>query len=147
MTPVRWYVDAAREFLDAVSKALEGTKPRNDRARHLVALPLVGTGQGGKRREAGAVAVGLLPALYDFVAKSEIDIALVMIEGETYSAVQAERRDQLGRSAWPDLDAKFQKRADELSAKAARGELVLFLGAGVSAAAGLPLWGALLDEV
>jgi SIR2-like protein len=145
-TPISWYVDAAREFLATAANHLAGTKPRSGRARHLLALPLVGTGQGGKRLEAGAVAVQLLPALYDFTERSEIDVALVMIEGETYSAVQAERR-ELSRHAWDELDPKFIERADALATLAARGELVLFIGAGVSAAAGVPLWGELLDEV
>src|SRR5436190_1063835 len=42
-------------------------------------------------------------------------------------------------------DHQQRARADELAERASHGEMALFLGAGVSASAGLPLWGELLD--
>jgi hypothetical protein len=47
---------------------------------------------------------------------------------------------------WP-LDDDLLRGADELAERARAGELALFLGAGVSAAAGLPLWGELLSQL
>src|SRR5687768_6793506 len=83
-TPIDWYLEAAREFFDRVARDFAEREPRYGRERPLIALPLVGTGQGGKRRQAGAVARELLPVLYECAEKTELDIALVMIEGAAY---------------------------------------------------------------
>lgn len=146
-TPISWYVEGARLFLERAAAWFANQPPKHDRAKPLFALPLVGTGQGGKRREAGAVARELLPALYDFAEAHEIDVALVMIEGAAYSAAQAVRRTEIGERAWKYLSPALIQRADQLSARARKKDLVLFLGAGIGASAGLPLWGALLDEL
>ena len=45
------------------------------------------------------------------------------------------------------LDAALREKADDLAARVSRQELVLFLGAGVSQAAGLPTWGGLLGQL
>lgn len=146
-TPIPWYVDAAREFLVRAGDHLRGRPTRHGRARHLLALPLVGTGQGGKRHRAGAVARELLPATYDFAESSEHDVALVMIEGAAYSAVQSVRREHHAGRAWRALDAERAKVADRLAELAARRDLVVFTGAGVGVGAGLPLWSGLLEEL
>ncbi len=145
--PISWFVDGAKQFLEVAAEFIVQLPPKNDRARHLLALPLVGTGQGGKRLEAGAVARELLPALYELVEDHDVDIALVMIEGAAYSAAQAVRRKEIGVRAWDSLPPELIQRADQLSELARKKNLVLFLGAGIGASAGLPLWGELLDEL
>lgn len=146
-TPVAWYVEAVEQFFERATAFLKNKPPKNKRARHLLALPLVGTGQGGKRRQAGAVARELLPALYAFTEREEVDVALVMIEGAAYSAAQSVRKLEIGTRAWTNLEAHLLKKADRLARIAGSRGLVLFLGAGVGASAGLPLWGSLLDEL
>lgn len=146
-TPITWYLDAVREFVDRASRDLQNAEPRNGRSRPLVALPLVGTGQGGKRREAGAVARELMPVLYEMAGRTELDVALVMIEGAAYSAAQAERAARWGNLAFKDLEPELMEVARRLSRRAARGQLVLFVGAGASRAAGLPSWEGLLAEL
>jgi hypothetical protein len=61
--------------------------------------------------------------------------------------VQSERRDAFFDRAWRDLPTVFADRADQLAEGALAGKLVLFLGAGVGASGGLPLWRRLLDEI
>src|SRR5262245_24439551 len=126
-TPIAWYVEAARQFLARATADLQNIPAKHGRARHLLALPLVGTGQGGKRREAGAVARELLPALYDFAGAHDADIALVMIEGAAYSAAQAVRKKEIGDRAWTSLEPHLLKKADRLASLAARRDLVLFI--------------------
>src|SRR5690606_10090552 len=48
-------------------------------------------------------------------------------------------------NAWDALDAPLKAQADRLADLAKRGLLVLFLGSGISAGAGLPVWTTLLN--
>jgi hypothetical protein len=61
---LQWYVQGAMLFLEAVAADVKGTAPKNGRAKHLVALPLVGTGKGGAFHSAGGIVVALIPELY-----------------------------------------------------------------------------------
>jgi hypothetical protein len=147
-TPVSWFVDGARAFLDAVAADLRGTKPKNGRAAHLVALPVVGTGRGGAKHMAGDVVRELLPALEAKTIEHAIDIALVAIDEPTYASAQAERRARAAVNApWSEVDARLRASAEALAERASNGKLVLFLGAGVSVGAGLPSWGELLERM
>ncbi len=146
-TPIDWYLDAVDELLRKVAADLEHRTPRFGRARPLLTLPLVGTGQGGKRRQAGEMASALLPLLCRFASEHRLDIGLVMIDGAAHSAVQAVRRSLPIELAWPALDTERMEAADRLAALAARRALVLFIGAGVSRGAGLPGWAELLTAI
>lgn len=68
--PLDWFVDAARQFLQlaAASVGEEGTRARCRRAQPLLALPVVGTGNGGARTASGRMISRLLEVLYDFTA-------------------------------------------------------------------------------
>lgn len=148
---VSWYADGAAEFLDTAATAIAavGEPPLFGRARPLLALPLVGTGKGGAAEMAGEVVQELLPRLRTFAGRSfggrEFDVALVCLDAATHAAAQAER---VRRADWPtDLTDGLKAEADRLATHALRGELALFLGAGVSTAAGLPGWGGLIDRL
>ena len=143
-TPIDWYLDAVDEFLRRATADVAGRPAKFGRARPLITLPLVGTGQGGKRREAGEMAQALLPLLYRFTAAYPVDIGLVMIDGAAYSAAQAVRRSLPTTQTWPALSDPLVQAADRLAALAARRALVLFVGAGVSRGAGIPGWSDLL---
>ena len=52
-----------------------------------------------------------------------------------------------GGDQWRELPRTLAADADRLGGEAALGRLVLFLGAGVSAAAGVPLWNELVDQL
>ncbi|OWK34433.1 SIR2 family protein [Fimbriiglobus ruber] len=150
--PVSWYADGAAEFLNTAAAALAtaGKPPLFGRERSLLALPVVGTGRGGAAARAGEVVQELLPRLQAFAGRSfagrrEFDVALVCFDAATHAAAQAERA---RRADWPtDLTGPLKAEADRLAGHALRGELALFLGAGVSMAAGLPSWSGLLDEL
>jgi hypothetical protein len=147
--PISWYVDGAVEFLQTAGEALaaSGQPPRFGRARSLLALPIVGTGLGGAAQRAGEVVQELLPELERFVTGRfpggrEFDVALVCWDAPSYAAAQAER---VRRQSWPtDLTEGFRAEAGTLAKYALNGDLALFLGAGVSMAAGLPGWNGLL---
>ena len=149
--PVRWYVDGAVEFLEAAADdiAANSRPPRSNRFRSLLALPIVGTGHGGAQLRAGEVVRELLPELEAFAGRSfhgrEFDVALVCWDAPSYAAAQAERSQ---RDFWPaDLTPALRQEAEKLAALARDGKLALFLGAGVSVAAGLPSWSKLLSDL
>ena len=147
--PISWYVDGARQF---ISEAVDWLGQRDhrflrQRARPLLALPLVGTGKGGARHTSGKMVEQLMPALYEAVSETGVDIVLVTKESADYAAAQAARRKymrQAVRDPWPELGQDLRRIAETLALRAARGELVTFIGAGVSFGAGLPDWNELL---
>ena len=142
---VDWLVSGVREWLDACTAEAS----RSDRALPLLGLPLVGTGAGGAATRRDEVLAELLPALHEHAERCGVDIALVLNDARDHAAAQAVRaRLQQGEDAdcW-DLDKSLLDAADELAAHATEGRLALFLGAGVSRAAGLPVWDELIGEL
>ena len=143
-----WLADGVRAFLRVASVLLEGAKPRNRRERPLVALPVVGTGAGGGWSLTGAVIKALLEVLLEAAQDASFDTLLVCRDGASSTLAQRLRLEASGRF-WPSprLTPSLEAHAARLAAAAARGQLVLFLGAGVSAGAGLPTWHSLLDAI
>jgi len=135
-----WLVAGVREWLDRVERHEQIV----ERSRPLLALPLVGTGEGGASARRDDVLAQLLPALRDHAADADVDIALVLNDIRDHAAAQDVRR-RLGAS-WP-FDDDLVAATDELAGRAAAGRLALFLGAGVSRTAGLPLWNEMIDEL
>jgi hypothetical protein len=141
-----WYVESARQFVQRAAETLQTHErpPVFGRARHLVALPLVGTGGGGGAHLSGEVMQLLLPAMREEAEAAGVDIALVLNDGPGWAAAQNARADD---ASWSALPAPLRKAADLLAEKARHGDLVVFLGAGVSQAAGLPSWSTLLADL
>ncbi len=144
-TPPPWYVEGVRQFLDRAGPAVARARFLPDRACPLLALPLVGTGGGGGRDRSGQILGALLPVLRSAARRAGFDVALVAYDGPTFAAAQAARA-RLDEP-WPELDESLREQARGLAGLASAGQLALFLGAGVSASAGLPLWGELLQTL
>ena len=144
-----WYVEGVRQFFDKVIPAVksQGKRFLENRSKPLIALPLVGTGRGGGIKRAGEILSCLLPELYK--AADEVDIALVLNNEQAYAAAVAERKKHdFVNVAWPtSLSEKWREKAKYLANLAAINELVLFIGAGVSASAGLPDWAGLIRKL
>jgi len=146
---IPWFMEGVRQFADAAAADLAG-RSRHGRPRPILGFPVVGTGQGGAKRKAGEVIRAQLVEMYRAADLHDVDCVLVTWDGPTHAAAQAERRRWLtetGRSGWPDLPPDLVPVGKSLARKAKRGELVLFLGAGISASAGLPLWSGLLSQL
>src|SRR5688500_8458653 len=138
-----WLLDGAREALAAVARR-EVPEPAHGRARRLVGLPALGTGWGGAAGERGELLQRLLPVLREAASEHGFDVALVLRGGSDLAAAQRVRRGEDG--GW-DLPAHLIDLAERLGEQARRGQLAVFIGAGVSAAAGLPTWERLVDEL
>lgn len=149
-------VDSVEEFVRGA--ASNGAEVRDDdrRDRPLLAIPFVGTRKGGAANRKGEVVRTLLERLTPILESVDADVVLVTRNDEALAAAQLARRRPI--RDWPG----WWKRAFngprlpyrdvyELGARlgdhARRGRLVLFVGAGVSASAGLPQWEALLNEL
>ena len=134
--------------LDAVRRAATQATVHGDRALPLVAMPILGVGQGDFRGRRAEVVRELIGQLLDFVATHPIDVALTLQRTADFAAAQWERHRRtrdLGTDCWPELTPEQQELADRLGAKAARGELSVFAGAGVSRPVGFPSWKQLLQ--
>ncbi|WP_448616111.1 SIR2 family protein [Modestobacter sp. URMC 112] len=138
-----WLLAGAREALAAVARR-EVPRPAHGRARRLVGLPALGTGWGGAAGQRGALLQQLLPVLRQAADEHGYDVALVLRRPSDLAAAQRVRRGGSGR--W-DLPGELRTVAEQLGRHAREGRLAVFLGAGVSAAAGLPTWEQLLDEL
>lgn len=157
-----WLVDVATgdmsDVLDRLTKTLQDIaeqrpwrdnvetkgRPLGRRPLPLVALPVLGIGQGGRSEERGQVLADLLGALTTQLSHLPFDIALVTPDPAVYAAAQHQRRRTL------PVPAEYRplvERADELAERARKGEVALFLGAGVSIPAGLPTWSELVEEL
>jgi hypothetical protein len=77
-------------------------------------------------------------------------VALVCWDAASHAAAQAQRAavEKVDRAVWPEeLTADLRARAEVLAEYARHDQLALFLGAGVSAAAGLPRWAELITRL
>lgn len=138
-----WLLEGAREALAAVARR-EVPEPAHGRARRLVGLPALGTGWGGAAGRRGALLQQLLPVLREAAHEHGFDVALVLKRPSDLAAAQRVRRGEDG--GW-DLPEHLRELARQLGDRARRGQLAVFLGAGVSAAVGLPTWEQLVDEL
>ncbi len=144
--PVRWYLDGVEQAFERLAgegdAAGSGTSDPASASARLVALPLIGTGEGGLAQRRGELISGLLGVLEEQARKRGFDVALVTWARSDYAAVQA-----LRAGTEPELGPGLEDYARLLAAEAVAGRLVLFVGAGVSAAAGLPAWWDLLERL
>lgn len=135
-----WIADGVRQAVRLAGPILRASE--SARAKPLLALPLPGAGDGGLRERRGEVIEALLPALRSAVHEEDVDIVLVLGNDRDHAAVQARR----GADGWSELGAVLET-ADDLGLRLARGEVSLFLGAGVSVPLRLPSWPALVDQL
>ncbi len=153
-TPVAWYLEGARQFLQAVAARAAAEGIGSGRTKALAALPAVGTGRGGAGAARGALLLALLGTLREEAETLDLDVVLVTNDEPTFIAAQNARRQLLGDPldaaaavGWSDLDPDLAAEARRLAGFATAGRLVLFVGAGVSKGAALPDWGELLDDL
>lgn len=140
-TPPEHFTGAVAEFIAQATDDLATGRGKGVRPVPLLAINLVGTGRGGAAAQKGGLIRRLLETVKAELEDRAVDVVLVTWSKQAYAAVQHERR-----SVFPPriADERLQQEAEALAARARSGHLVLFIGAGVSAGAGLPTWTDLL---
>lgn len=128
-----WLRDRVSAGVRAIVGDVVGTGPANRRARPLVLMPIFGTGAGGFDAIRGEAIDAVLTAVREVIDTEDCDAAIVGYDRADFTAVQSRRRPDTFRLS-PDLRAA----AEAIASDVASGRTVLFLGAGVSMAAGLP---------
>ena len=127
------------------------------RSKYLLAVPVVGTGEGGAAYSTGVVVRQLLDSLLEFCRKYvDFDLVLCTRDKATFNVAQNHRLSKLHEfweGSFVSKDSEFGEEyyklqdIDRLADLAVQGKLVLFIGAGVCLGAGLPTWNGLLEEL
>lgn len=149
-----WFLDVAvgnsRALTGHLSRVLEDiagasdVKANQGRSKPLIALNTIGVGGGGFDHVRGQVINEMLMVCGDFVARNDLDVVICCASASDYAAFQHQRRRFKSPST---LDEELQEHGRQLVDLARRGDLALFLGAGVSMPAGLPSWWSLLVKL
>jgi NAD-dependent SIR2 family protein deacetylase len=148
LADVDWLIGGVVEALDAAWDSLHDREKRNDRARHLVGLPLFGLGAGGYDAVRGEVLDRLLAACDSAVQRNDYDLVICCLDRADYAALQSRRLSLLHRDQEPScLPGQLGNHANRLGGLARQGRLALFLGAGVSRSASLPDWRRLIRSL
>jgi len=140
-------------FLQAVAQDLrieDGSakgwhySPNFGRAKPLLLVPVIGTGDGGFQEKIGHVLARLMLLCHELANTLDVDISIVTRDKKKFDALQTVRA--LGTdTSWHALPLHLQEHASTLVRETSEGNVALFLGAGVSASGGLPLWRQLLE--
>lgn len=146
-----WYADAVEAGIRAAVAGLDRTA-RHGRDRPLVGVPLVGLGEGMGEPIAGEIVAAQVDRIVHLSGRlrRKVDIAVVALGADKLAAAQQARRrayERLKASPWAELTGAEVSEAERLAALARQGDLVLFVGSGVSSAAGLPGWDQLLGTL
>ena len=157
-------LETVRQFVQVSLEELrrEQPRPRANRERYLLALPVVGTGFGQAGDITGQIVESMILCLSELVsAVEDVDCVIVCADLATFSHAQNVRRRMLNELSTKSFEpARFdvveplssfrlftpemRSQASELAKLSTKGLLSLFIGAGVPMGAGLPSWRQLL---
>lgn len=149
--PLAFYTEVVSAFIAQAGRharlgSHEGVRPLVSDTP-LVALPLVGSGEGGKRDDAGELLRGVVQSIATAAAEEDVDVALVLRDPTAYAAAQQARSLISRPGSWSEITEIQEREAQRIARLAREGRLVAFLGAGASMGAGLPSWSQLLENL
>jgi hypothetical protein len=139
-----WLRENIATALTAIGEEAEGSRPGHSRAVPLVALPILGVGQGGGNSRRGDAIEMLLEVVEQAAKKHRVDFTIVCYRQADFAAVQHLRREMKRKDP---IQQSADSQIAQLADYARKDKLVLFIGAGVSAGAGAPTWQKLIDRI
>lgn len=134
-----------RAFFYAAEASLH-TRTLLDRPHPLLAVPFFGTDHGAGGIYRGDILHVLLDEASIASLELGVDVVFVFHDPAAYSLAQQQRKERALES-WSGLSSRLQATAVELAERASRGQVVPFMGAGVSMSAGAPSWEGLLETI
>ncbi|GJF12684.1 SIR2 family protein [Mycolicibacterium cyprinidarum] len=147
---IRAFVEMASAAINAAADAERIYPWPNPR----LAVNLIGSGEGGGRQRKGDLVKSLVGELERLSRQYQVDLVLVTYGAKAYAAAQRARHQLMGDKpvgkTWTfeeDSSERLVAEAERIASAALESQLVLFIGAGVSAGAGLPTWSDLLSEI
>jgi hypothetical protein len=140
---VQHLAEVARRFIELAAAESRRRRPGQ---RPRLAMPLIGTRKAGLKDLVGDLLGPLINSIEDAVRVTGADVVLCVVEDLHWSSVQYARQLRGNRTDWL-LSPEMESTALDLKSRLQSKSLVLFLGAGVSAEAGLPEWEALLQAI
>jgi hypothetical protein len=135
---------AVTEFFDTAAAATR-TTPRDGRSKRLIAMPFFGTRGGAGANRRGEILDVLLETMRESARRNDVDGVLVLRDPDAYALAQLKR--SADRASFAELDDELLARVSALAPDARSGRLVPFMGAGVSASAGAPVWSELIRDL
>jgi hypothetical protein len=152
------FAPVVEEFIEKAAASSRSISPKEriyDWPKRRLAMHVVGSGEGGGRHRQGELVKGLVTKLQSLAATNDVDIVLVARGDKKFAAAQRARHQILKQSMLDPADVwtfeenhtQLHEQARKLSEHAVSGQLVLFIGSGVSAGAGLPTWQALIEKL
>lgn len=114
---IGWLRDGVRSGLQAAAADLGNRRPLYKRAKHLIGLPLFGTGAGGFDGIRGAAINGLLSVCDEVARDRDVDVVSTSRHRSDYAALQSQRRDS---AQFDSLSRNLLSKADDLGASDGR---------------------------
>lgn len=140
------FADTIDSVAETAARAVSESGRSGSRPFPLLAMPVIGSGRGGGAEVLGDLIRVVLESAEQAAARHLVDIVIVVRSAAQMGLAQRIRRENR-RSQWAELSSEVKQTAEELSVDCRSGNVVPFLGAGISITAGAPSWPALVSQL
>lgn len=140
------FADIIDSFAETAARAVSESGRAGSRPFPLLAMPVIGSGGGGGSEVLGDLIRVVLESAEQAAASHLVDIVIVVRSASQMGLAQRIRRENQQRR-WCELSSEVKQTAEGLAADCLSGNVVPFLGAGISISAGAPSWPALVSQL
>ncbi|MCT1447319.1 SIR2 family protein [Brevibacterium casei] len=140
------FVDIIDDFARVAVEALATLEVTTKRPLPLLAMPIIGSGGGGGAGVIGDLIRTVIEAAELAAHRRGVDIVIVVRDASQIGLAQRIRRGDR-QDRWSELSPAVRVAAEDLAHDCLAGNVVPFLGAGISMSAGAPSWDSLVTEL
>lgn len=140
------FADIIDCFAETAAAAVSESGRAGARPFPLLAMPVIGSGGGGGAEVLGDLIRSVLEAAEFAAVRRLVDIVIVVRSAAQMGLAQRIRRENQ-HSQWTGLSPEVKQAAEDLSPDCVSGNIVPFLGAGISISAGAPSWPTLVSQL